>query len=169
MPDRQTVLVVDDDFYTRESLRLSLSSSYQVRFAENGAEALQNIHSNLNINVILLDLEMPGISGMGVLQEVKKFRSDVEVIVITAYGTSENAREAFHFGARGFFPKPFSFREIIDEVAGALVWRKYCLKVKQVINHIQKFPYSVHDGGKILSGACAKYAVIENRRKPVFH
>jgi DNA-binding NtrC family response regulator len=169
MPDRQTVLVVDDDLCTRESLRMSLNSSYQVCFAENGVEALQNIHSNQNINIVLLDLEMPGISGMDVLQEVRKFRSDIEVIVITAYGTSENAQEAFHSGARGFFSKPFTVREIIDEVARALVWRKYCLKLKKVINHIQTFPYSVHDGIKILSGPCAKYAVIESRRKPFFH
>ena len=71
---------------------------------------------------------------MDVLQKVKEIRGDIEVVVITAYGTSENSQEAFHLSARGFFPKPFGVREINDEVAKALVWQKYCLKVKKVKN-----------------------------------
>jgi CheY-like chemotaxis protein len=55
MPDRATVLVVDDELWARESLRMSLISFYRMCFAKNGVEALENIHSNSNICVVLLD------------------------------------------------------------------------------------------------------------------
>ena len=76
MPYRENILVVDDEFGPRESLRVILSPLYEVYTAAAGEEALRFIYEN-NVDLVTLDLNMPGRSGFGVLKAIKDFRPDI--------------------------------------------------------------------------------------------
>ncbi len=113
------ILVVDDEVGPRESLRMILKPLYEVHTASGGQEALDLMRSK-DIDVVTLDLNMPGLSGIDVLKEIRKFKPNTEVIVITGYGTLNNAQEAIRFGAGDFISKPFNTRKIISVIDGIL-------------------------------------------------
>jgi len=101
MSNKETILVVDDELGPRESLRMILKSQYEVHTASSRDEALRFIDEN-DVNLMLLDLNMPGGSGFGVLKMIKDSHLDVQVIVITGYASLENAKEAIRLGAENF-------------------------------------------------------------------
>ena len=129
MLNKETILVVDDEIGPRESLRMILKSLYEVHTAASGEEALRFIQAN-NVDLVLLDLNMPGRSGFGVLKAIKDYRPDIEVIVVTGYKTLENAKDAIRLGAEDFIPKPFNVPDIVAMVARALEKRRKNLKIK---------------------------------------
>jgi DNA-binding NtrC family response regulator len=129
---RETILVVDDEAGPRESLRMIFKPRYEVYTASDGQEALRLIN-NKDIDVLTLDLNMPGLSGIEVLKEIRKLKPDTEVIIITAYGTLTNAKEAMRFGAGDFIPKPFNVAEIISIVENSFERRRYNLKIKSLL------------------------------------
>ena len=131
-----TILVVDDEVGPRESLRMILKPLYEVHTARGGEEALRFIQSK-DIDVATLDLSMPGLSGIDVLKEIKKLRPNTEVIVITGYGTLNNAQEAIRFGAGDFISKPFNVADVISIVAKSFERRRLNLKIKSIVEHIQ--------------------------------
>ncbi len=132
MIPKGTVLVVDDEFGPRESLRMILKPIYEVHAVENGQEAL-NFISRENVDLVTLDLKMPGLSGIDVLREIKKIRIDVEVVVITGYGTLTTAVEAFRYGAVDFIFKPFNVAEIISIVKKSVERRNFSLAIKNLL------------------------------------
>jgi len=136
MTSKETILVVDDEAGPRESLRMILEPRYEVHTASDGQEALRLIN-NKDIDVVTLDLKMPGLSGIEVLKEIRKFKPNTEVIIITGYGTLTNAQEAMRFGAGDFISKPFNVSEIISIVANSFERRGYNLKIKSLIERIQ--------------------------------
>lgn len=106
------VLVVDDDRSLRQFLRIMLTrAGYDVRLAASGREAL-NAMAGQPAEVVLTDLTMEGIDGMGVLRGVKERWPDTEVVMITAYGTTENAVAAMRAGAYDYITKPFNNDEL---------------------------------------------------------
>jgi DNA-binding NtrC family response regulator len=131
-----TILVVDDEVGPRESLRMILKPLYEVHTASGGEEALCFIQ-NKDIDVVTLDLSMPGLSGIEVLKEIKKLRPETEVIVITGYGTLNNAQEAIRFGAGDLISKPFDVAEIISIMARSFERRSYTLKINSLIERIR--------------------------------
>ena len=136
MPNQETILVVDDEIGPRESLRIILRPLYDVHTAAAGEEALRFIHDNY-VDLVTLDLNMPGRSGFGVLKEIKELSPDTEVIVITGYGSLENAKEAIRLGAEDFIPKPFNVPDIMAIVAKSLERRRNNLKVKHLkVKHL---------------------------------
>ncbi len=129
MAQKRSILIVDDEFSVRESLRMILKPSYEVHTASDGKEALLCIQKD-KIDLVTLDLKMPGLSGIDVLREIKNKYADIEVIVISAYGTPQNLREATSYGVGGFITKPFSFSDIINSVGKSLDRRSHNLKLK---------------------------------------
>ena len=112
----KSVLVVDDE----KNIRLTLAQALEpmgldVETAVNGEEALQKVKDR-EFHLMLLDLKMPGVDGMEVLRSLCKARPEIRIIIITAYGTVENAVEAMKLGAVDFIQKPFSPKEIRDLV-----------------------------------------------------
>ena len=102
-----TILVVDDDPDIREVLQDRLESlGYRVLMAPNGKEALELLGKQ-SPQMVLLDIEMPGMNGLEVLKEIRRREIDVTVVMITAYGTIERAVQAMKEGAYDFIPKPF--------------------------------------------------------------
>src|SRR5512145_2560027 len=81
-----TILVVDDELGPRESLRMILKPSYEVLTAESGVRALALIQSS-RVDVVTLDLKMPGLSGTEVMEAIKGIDPRIEVVIITGYGS----------------------------------------------------------------------------------
>jgi PAS domain S-box-containing protein len=110
MPEQINILVIDDEQIMREGCSRILSKNgWSVITAENGKQGLDEIQNHLDkIDVILLDLMMPGMSGMEVLDQVRNIDPNLLVIVITGYATVESAVEAMKKGAYDFIPKPFT-------------------------------------------------------------
>jgi DNA-binding NtrC family response regulator len=136
MGQKGSILIVDDEVGPRESLRMILKPIYEIYTAVNGDEALQVV-SKENIDLVTLDLRMPGLSGIDVLREIKKIKADVEVIVITGYGTLTNAQEAIRYGAGDFISKPFNVADIIAIISKSFERRNYNLKIKNLIQQIK--------------------------------
>jgi DNA-binding NtrC family response regulator len=136
MAQKGSILIVDDEVGPRESLRMILKPIYEIYTAANGDEALQVIQ-NESIDLVTLDLRMPGLSGIDVLREIKKIRADVEVIVITGYGTLTNAQEAIRYGAGDFISKPFNVADIIAIISKSFERRNYNMKIKNLIQQIK--------------------------------
>lgn len=102
------VLVVDDDSLMKDFLKEALGrSDYSVDLASTGEEALEKIKDK-NYDIILSDIRMPSMGGMELLKATKEYLPDAEVIMMTAYGTVENAVEAMKLGAFDYVMKPFS-------------------------------------------------------------
>ena len=145
------ILVVDDEVGPRESLRMILKPIYEVHTAANGQEALEFIKRE-RIDLVTLDLKMPGISGIEVLREIKKVHDDIEVVIITGYGTLTNAIEAIRYGAVDFISKPFNVAEIIAIVSKSVERRNFNLKIKNLIQKIKGLRLLGEDGqGEALS------------------
>jgi DNA-binding NtrC family response regulator len=107
MSTNANILVVDDDPDIREVLADRLESlGYSVMVAASATEGLELLEKQ-NPQIILLDIEMPGMSGLEALREFRKRELDITVVVITAHGTIERAVEAMKEGAYDFIPKPF--------------------------------------------------------------
>ena len=121
-----------------------LKPLYEVHTASDGQEALHLINTE-DIDVITLDLKMPGLSGIDVLKEVKKLKPNMEVIVITGYGTLGNAQEAIRYGAGDFISKPFNVADIISIVAKSFERRSYAVKLNGLKERIQNLRSTFHD------------------------
>jgi len=144
IPSKEAILIVDDEFGPRESLRMILKALYEVYTASDGQEALRVI-SERDIDVVTLDLNMPGLSGIEVLKEIKKLRPEMEVIVITGYGSLGNASEAIRLGAGNFISKPFNVSEIISAVVRAIERRRYNLRIRSLSERIPKLGSTDND------------------------
>jgi len=106
------ILIVDDAQNIRITLKRCLESSeHKIEMAMNGEEALKKIQEN-DYDLVFLDLQLPAMTGMEVLRRVRLGESKVNIVIITAYGTVENAVEAMKLGAIDFVQKPFSPGEI---------------------------------------------------------
>jgi two-component system, NtrC family, response regulator AtoC len=102
---KPTVLIVDDERSTREGLERALQSRYEVLLAEDGQKAVQLLESQ-PIDVLVTDLKMPGIDGMALLRRATSLPTPPVCIMMTAYGSIENAVEAMQAGAYHYLTKP---------------------------------------------------------------
>jgi putative two-component system response regulator len=128
------VLIVDDEIGPRESLRMVLKPNYNVYTVENGYAAIQMIQQ-VEMDVLTLDLKMPGMNGIETLKEIRMISPDVMVIIITGYGTLKTAIEAIRYGVFDYIPKPFNVPEILSIIDKSIQRRKLNLKVKEVLGN----------------------------------
>jgi DNA-binding NtrC family response regulator len=108
MSNQANILVIDDEATMRDSCRQALSrDKNRVMVAEDGLKGLGFLEKE-SFDLVILDLKMPGLSGMEVLEKIKQLDPKTVVIVITGYATIESAVEAIKKGAYDFIPKPFT-------------------------------------------------------------
>ncbi|MFH1757674.1 MAG: response regulator [Pseudomonadota bacterium] len=136
MEQKASVLVVDDELGPRESLRMILKPLYDVHTAANGQEALDCIQKE-KVDLITLDIKMPGLSGMDVLRELRKLGSDAAVVIVTGYGTLTNVHAAIRYGAMDFVSKPFNVPDIVAIVNKSVAQRSYNRKIKSIVQKIR--------------------------------
>ncbi len=108
---QRSILVVDDEAGARESLRMILKGEYQVLLAKNAEEAFRQIETHLP-DVILLDILLPDMDGLRVLEKLKKTLPEQIIIMITATKTVKTAVEAMKLGAYDYITKPFDVDEL---------------------------------------------------------
>ncbi|MBL7648477.1 MAG: sigma-54-dependent Fis family transcriptional regulator [Candidatus Hydrogenedentes bacterium] len=115
----QTILAIDDELSIRESYRIILSDDYRVYLAEDGATGLQ-ILSEKHVDLILLDLTMPGMTGMDFLERLDERGEMVPVLIVTGSNTVDIAVKAMKKGAREFVIKPFDVDDLTTLVERTL-------------------------------------------------
>lgn len=114
------LLVVDDEHLIRWSLEQNLKKhGFEVVSAENGEDALRLVAEE-QPDLILLDIQLPGISGIDVLQKVKELDADITVIMVTAQGGLDTAVKAMRLGAYNYVSKPFNMDELLIVIRKAL-------------------------------------------------
>jgi YesN/AraC family two-component response regulator len=101
----ETILLVDDDKEFREEFREFLSG-YQIREAANGREALDILHKAHDIDLMILDVNMPQLGGIEVLKEIKRTDPNVGIIILTGYSDKDTAIEALKGHADDYLEKP---------------------------------------------------------------
>jgi len=106
-----TVLVIDDEAGPRDALNVILRTFCNVHSAENAKTALEVLHQE-PIDVITLDQKLPDRHGLDLLKDIKHHRPDVEVIIVTGYGSLKSAMEGIRQGAAGYLLKPFNVSEL---------------------------------------------------------
>jgi two-component system, NtrC family, response regulator HydG len=120
MAEPATLLVADDDPGLRESLERTLTrEGYRVVLASDGRAALERVQAG-GVDLIVTDLRMPGLTGLELLRAAKAIMPDVDVILLTAFGTVEEAVKAMKDGAYDFLTKPFRREQLIKLVDKAL-------------------------------------------------
>jgi len=113
------VLVADDEPHIGRILQLKLERGpYRVTLVPNGREALQRLEGTESIDFVLLDIMMPYVSGLEVLEELRKLpaRRATPVIVLTAKGQDADRERALELGADDYFTKPFSPSKLVARI-----------------------------------------------------
>ncbi len=118
-PLRPTVLVVDDDAGLRESFHLILEDEYDVVDVADGRQALEVVRAS-QIDVVLLDIRLPEMDGIEVLERIKQIDEQVEIILVTAVKTVRTAVGAMKLGAFDYVTKPFDEEELLATIHRAL-------------------------------------------------
>lgn len=116
---KKNILIVDDELGVRESLQLILEDDYNLFIATNGYEAVE-IYKNSDIDIVLLDIRMPGMDGMQTLAELEKIDPIVEVVMVTATATIDIAIETIKNGALNYITKPFEIDDLMVLVKRAI-------------------------------------------------
>src|SRR5208282_3807719 len=120
LPTAGSVLIIDDEAAIRESLETLLElEGYAVQSAESGEEGLARIGER-SFDLVLLDLALPDRDGMDILGEIRLQDPGLSIIMVTAYGTVENAVRAMQAGAANFVQKPWDNEKLLADVRAAV-------------------------------------------------
>jgi two-component system KDP operon response regulator KdpE len=118
--DAIRILVVDDESAIRRALRPPLLDlGFQVVEASRGEEALQQLRAS-SFDIVLLDVNMPGIGGIETLRRIRTFAPRLPILIVTVRDSEEEKVEALELGADDYVTKPFSMRELIARIRAAV-------------------------------------------------
>ena len=109
---KPTVLIVDDESAPRSALTQILKQDFHILTAENAHAALAVLNEH-GVDLVTLDLNLPDRSGSDLLHEIKRAHAEIEVIMVTAYGSLQSAMDCIRHGAAGFLLKPFNASELL--------------------------------------------------------
>jgi DNA-binding NtrC family response regulator len=136
-----SVLIVDDEKHTREGLQQALADNYDVSVAANADEAF-NLMDAQPFDVILTDLRMPGKSGLKIIDRALALPNQPAVLMMTAYGSIENAVDAMKRGAVDFLTKPVNLERLEVLIQRALKSKTLEVEVRQLHERLdEKFSF----------------------------
>ena len=137
-----SVLIVDDEKHTREGLQQALQENYDVSIASNAEEAF-NLMDSQEFEVIVTDLRMPGKSGLKIIDKALALPNKPAVIMMTAYGSIDNAVEAMKRGAVDFLTKPVNIERLEVLIQRAVKTKTLEVEVKQLHERLdEKFSFA---------------------------
>ena len=114
------IMLVDDEVSFVETMAKRLTArNIDIIVAFSAEEGLEKLKTNQNLDVIVLDVKMPGMDGIAALKEIKKMSPLIEVIMLTGYATMESAIDGMKLGAYDFLTKPCDIEEIVSKVEEA--------------------------------------------------
>ena len=117
---RPRVLVVDDEASIRDLLSKTLAlAEYDVDVSPDGRSALERMRM-YPYDLLIADLKMPGMDGLTVIREARRYKADLPVIIITGFSTESSAIEAVNLGVAGYLTKPFRVPQVLAAAAKAL-------------------------------------------------
>ncbi len=134
---KPVLLIVDDEDGPRESLRFVFKDRMNCVTANCGHDGIAYANSN-PVDVAIIDIRMPDMTGVDVLREIKTHDPNIECILLTGYETLETARAAVHFGASDYLNKPFDVFHIREIVDACLARRKHKRQATEKIQSLQK-------------------------------
>jgi DNA-binding NtrC family response regulator len=149
-----SILVIDDEAEIREGLELLLSSEgYSVTSAETGEAGLARLEQE-PFDLLLLDVSLPGRSGLDLLRDIRHRDPHLPVVLITAYGSIDMARQAFKSGAQDYITKPWSNDELLAQIASAIEGRRLReenVQLKRALKQRYNFPNIIGKSDRIVS------------------
>ena len=116
----EKIMLVDDDYFFRGEFK-ECFQEYGVVEAKNGEEALQILKKPNEIDLVILDVKMPGMNGIEVLNKIRKLSPNIRIVMLTGYGSKDVAVEALRAQADDYIEKPFDVdatKQIIDKFLG---------------------------------------------------
>jgi CheY-like chemotaxis protein len=119
--DRRGILVVDDERLVRWSIREALRGQYRVWTAESAEKALRMMQRIKHLDGVLVDIRLPGASGYDLIHQLRAWKPDLKVFVMTAFDHESAPRQAFSVRADGYLSKPFSLDTLKDMLASHLM------------------------------------------------
>ena len=120
LPDRPRVLVVDDEPSIRALLSRTLDmAEYDVEVAPDGQSGIEQLRVR-TYDLLIADLRMPGVDGLTLIREARRYHTGLKVIIITGYSSESSAIEAVNLGVNGYLTKPFRVPQVLSAVARAL-------------------------------------------------
>src|SRR5262250_2164464 len=145
---KRSILVVDDDQSVRSYLSDFLTScGYSVECAESGDQAVARLSAGYVPSLIVLDIVMPGINGIEVLENVKKINTTIPVIILSAAGQTKTVVDAMKMGAADFLVKPFEEQELELAIQNVIEKQKLREEVKTLTRQLDAYV----DAGDVLS------------------
>jgi len=146
MSDQATVLIVDDHRAVREEIAFALDfDGWQTREADDGPSGLEQAQDP-NIDLVLLDVKLPGMDGLEVLQKLKELRPDLPVVMISGHGDLETAVLAVRRGAYDFLQKPFATDRVVLSLKNAL-------RTKQLASENETLRATIQSESQLLGGS----------------
>ncbi|MCL4536834.1 MAG: sigma-54 dependent transcriptional regulator, partial [Nitrospirae bacterium] len=155
------ILVVDDEKFITWSLKQHLEKEgYEVFTAESGEEGLEVFRTELP-DIILLDIHLPGISGLETLEAIRRINKEVIVVIITAHGDIETAVSAIKLGAYDFVEKPFDLNRISVLIKKALE----TINLKREVTYLREEQYDKYSFNNIIGDSKGMREVIALAKK----
>ena len=165
MANRSHILIVDDDADIRQVLQLLLRDSYNVSEAADGPAAIRAVEENADIDLIILDVMMPGMSGLEVCDRLRAL-TNAPVLFLTAKSAESDRLSAYRSGGDDFLSKPFSHGELLAKVGSLLRrYKEYRGKPEAALAienlEIDFSARSVKSGGNPVQLTDTEYAILE--------
>jgi len=133
-----TILVADDEEKIRKVLKINLKNKYRVILAQNGSEAIEYLKNEV-VHLVVTDLRMPGQGGLDLLQYVGQYHKHIPVIIVTAFGSVENAVQAMKMGAYDYILKPIKIAELQRLIEKALHYAQLLSENVQLKERLKKY------------------------------
>lgn len=130
--DRPTILIVEDEPGPRDALRIILRPFYSLLAVET-AEAALRLMREQPVDLVTLDLKLPDRQGTDLLHQIKVEHDDVEVIIITGYGSLHSAMDGLRYGAAGYLLKPFNVTELIRLIDQTMAKKRRLDRLRQFL------------------------------------
>jgi putative two-component system response regulator len=129
---KPTILIVEDEVGPRNALKVILRPFFNLYAVDTGQAAMRTIKER-HVDLVTLDLKLPDRQGVNLLQEIKLERDDVEVIIITGYGSLKSAMDGIRYGAAAYLLKPFNVAELIALINQTLERKRRLDRLRSVL------------------------------------